>query len=455
MTSNKAATIAVTGVRLAVGAVVAVGCVFGVTAAVALPWPSISGTTAETAVTTVPADAALVCTGAFHALGRDVQDASALESVGSSRITDGGDPVSPDSVELAGSDGAASAQVFTAEVQDRQAPLVAASESQRLAEEDLSGLAAGSCEQASTESWIVGGSIQTGATDVLVLANPGSVTATVTLTVYGEEQSASTVILPAQTQTGIPFASIAAGETEPIVRVTAEGAPVRASLQSALMSTLEPAGVDVQSSTGVVGQELVFAGMQVVALGEGNATDALRLLAVDADTEAQVTVRDVDGRTASTFTAPLSAGVPLEVALGDLEIGTYSVEVLADVPLVGGLWQGTGTGGGTDFAWMTPSPVLEDDALFAVPSGPRPALHLLGDPESDAVVTLTRIDGSAQEIRVAAGASELVDLRASSLYRISTDAPVRAAVTMAGEGQLAGWPVSPGPGAQQVIGVVP
>ncbi|GAB3600955.1 DUF5719 family protein [Microbacterium tumbae] len=457
MTSRRAVTIAATSARLAAGAVVAVGCAVGVVAAAAAPWPTVTGSAAQTTVATVPGDAVLVCTGAFNALGRDVQNASELQGVGDSRITAGGDPADPERSSIDNDDvvGGSGAEVFTAAAEGREAPLIAAAESQRLAVDDLAGLAAGSCDQATTESWIIGGSIETGAGDVLVLTNPGGVTATVTLNVFGEEQSSSSVVIPAQSQTALPFASIAAGQTEPIVRVTAEGSPVRASLQSALMSTLDPAGIDLQPSTTVAAETLIFAGIQVAALAEGNATDALRLLAVDADTQARVVVRDLDGGSASDFTAPLSAGVPLEIALSDLPLGTYSVEVTADVPLVGGVWQSSGTGAGTDFAWMTPAAPLTADTLFAVPSGPEPRLHLIGDPQQEATVALTDEGGTTREIAVAPGASALVDLPGPGVYRLSSDAAVTAAVTLSASGQLAGWPVAPGPSEQDSVTVLP
>jgi hypothetical protein len=67
-TSRKAITVVATGARLLVGALVAVGCVAGVAAAIVAPWPAVEHTAASSHVTTVPGDPRLVCTGPFRAL---------------------------------------------------------------------------------------------------------------------------------------------------------------------------------------------------------------------------------------------------------------------------------------------------------------------------------------------------------------------------------------------------
>ncbi len=456
MTAKRAVTIAVTGARLAAGAAIAVGCVLGVSAAIAAPWPSVQSTAAEATVSRVPGNAVLVCSGAFTAVGRDAQDASKLESVGSSGITVGASTGEPAEATLENQDvsGSAGAEVFTSAAEGRIVPALAAAEAQRLLADDLAGLAAGACISPSTESWIVGGSIETGAGDVLVLSNPGTVTATVTLTVFGAQPTSSTVVIAAQAQTAIPLASIAGGQTEPVVRVTAAGSPVSAVLQSALVDTLDPAGVDLLGATTVVSEALTFAGVQVVALAEGDATNALRLLSVDTDVDASVVVRDRSGTIAQEFTAPLTAGIPLDVALTDLDLGTYTVEVGAAVPLVAGIRQSSGTGAGTDFAWLTPAAPIDGETTFAVPSGPNPRLHMVGSPDGESIVTLTDATGTAREYKLDAGTSRIVSLSRSTVYTLEAQGAVSAAVMMAADGQLAGWPVAPGLDAEDDITVV-
>ncbi|WP_460799715.1 DUF5719 family protein [Microbacterium sp. GXF0217] len=456
-TRKRAITVVTTGARLFVGAVVAVGCVVGAGAAIVAPWPDIETTAASTQVATVPGDPVLVCTGPFRALGRESQSADQMQAAGVGRITVDGEPTAPAQSTIATPDlvGGEGAAVFTGVVQERTSAEIAASESLVLAEEDLSGLAAAPCAPAATQSWIVGGSVETGANDVLVLSNPGAVPATVTLTVYGGGSNPVTHVIPAATQIALPFASIAADAEDPVVRVTAEGAPVRAVLQSALTRTLDPAGTDLQASAIEASQMVRFAGVQIVAAPtEGTATNAIRLLAPDVDTDAQVVVRDETGATAAAFVVPLTAGTPLDVALADLELGTYSVQVTAGTPVVAAIWQSEGTGPGTDFAWMTPASELEE-TLFAVPAGPSPKLHLVNSTEQDATVVLSAIGGTERQIMVPAGSAELVSVRAATVYRLSSDADVTAAVTMAEPGRLAGWPVAQAGDEEREITVYP
>ncbi|MGF6821558.1 hypothetical protein M2317_000444 [Microbacterium sp. ZKA21] len=456
-TRKRAIAVVATGARLFIGAVVVVACVVGAGAAIMAPWPGIETTAASTQVATVPGNPVLVCTGPFRALGRESQSADQMQAAGVGRITVDGEPTTPAqstiaTPDLVGGDGSA---VFTGVVQGRTSAEIAASESLALAEEDLAGLAAGPCSPAATQSWIVGGSVETGANDVLVLSNPGAVPATVTLTVYGGASTPVTQVIPAATQVAMPFASIAADAEDPVVRVTAEGAPVRAVLQSALTRTLDPAGSDLQGSAIEASETLRFAGVQIVAAPtDGTATNAVRLLAPDADTEAQVVVRDDSGATAAEFVVPLTAATPLDVALADLDLGIYSVEVTAATPVVAAIWQSEGTGGGTDFAWMTPASPLEE-TLFAVPAGPSPKLHLVNSTDQDLTVVLSAVGGTEREVAVPAQSAELISVRPATVYRLSADGELTAAVTMAESGRLAGWPVAPGAGEEREITVYP
>ncbi|WP_426806218.1 DUF5719 family protein, partial [Stenotrophomonas sp. SrG] len=64
---------------------------------------------------------------------------------------------------------------------------------------------------------------------------------------------------------------------------------------------------------------------------------------------------------------PLVGGRPVEIDLGGLPVGSYTVEVEADAPVVSAVWQTTGFEEGDDFAWYTPSPLVAVPSLFAVP----------------------------------------------------------------------------------------
>lgn len=462
MTQNRAIRVVATSARLLVGAVIAVGCVLGVTAAVALPWPGIVNEPAQVSVTPTAGDTTLVCTGDFRAIGRNTQNVGQMSSARTASLTAESDGAADES-ELTASD------LFTADFsgpaagplklvgnadQNSDVPMAAA-ESVSLGAEDLSGLAASACREPSTQSWLVGGTVETGTSDLIILSNPGDVTATATITVFGAEQSSTNTIVPAGTQLAVPLSSVAAGLQDPVVRVTAAGAPLRAVLQSSLIRTLDPSGIDVQDTAGAPRTALAFAGVQVLTKSPETAVTVLRLMATDQAAQVTITVR-ADGEEAQQLSVPLDAAVPAEVNLDGLDPGMYSVEVAADAPVVGAVRQVTGIGAGADFAWMTPAPGVSGEAVFAVPAGPTPRVHLVNTAGTEASVTLAPVaGGEGEDITVPAGGSIAIDVSDDTTYSLTTDAPLHAAVTLAGANAMAGWPIWPGAAAQAAITVYP
>ena len=462
MTENRAIRVVATGARLLAGAIVAVGCVVGVTAAVALPWPGVVNDPAQVSVTPTAGDTTLVCTGDFRAIGRNTQDAGQMSSAGDFALTAEGAGASERS-ELSASDlssadfsGLAAGPTKLVGSPDQgSVELIAAAESISLAADDLSGLAGSACREPSTEAWLVGGTVETGTSDLIILSNPGDVTATATITVFGSEQSSTKTLVPAGTQLAVPLASVAAGQQQPIVRVTAAGAPLRAVLQSSLIRTLDPSGVDMQDTAGAPRTDLSFAGVQVLVKSPDYPVTLLRLMATDQGGQANITVRSNDD-VVRELSVPLDAGIPTEVNLDELEAGVYTVDVAAEAPVVGAVRQVTGIGPGADFAWMTPAPELSSEVLVAVPNGPRPRIHLVnaGDAEASAVLT-PAAGGAAQEITIPAGGSGAVDVSQGTVYSLTMDAPLHAAVTMAGTDAMAGWPIWSGAAAAEAVTVYP
>ncbi len=114
-------------------------------------------------------------------------------------------------------------QVLTGAVDGRSVPLIAGAESVTIAADDLAGYAALPCGVPRLESWLVGGSIDTGTEDIVTLTNAADVPSTVTLSVYGPARSTRTVIVPARSQAALPLTSFATGNDVPVVKVSAVG----------------------------------------------------------------------------------------------------------------------------------------------------------------------------------------------------------------------------------------
>src|SRR5690606_30387930 len=121
----------------------------GVVAAIALPWPTVEHSPASAQVSPLPGDTVLVCNGDLRALGRDTANAAEMTTAGDPTLTVHGFDGDPASVPLSTpelQDGS-SAQALSGAVENRKAPLIAASESITLASEDLDGLAAAPCRE--------------------------------------------------------------------------------------------------------------------------------------------------------------------------------------------------------------------------------------------------------------------------------------------------------------------
>lgn len=460
MSTNRAFRVAATGARVLTGAVVAAACVIGTVLAVTAPWPAITHEPAQADVTPLPGDTVLVCNGDFRAIGRNPSKSLEMVSAAEPRLTAQGSSGRPESSPLPAKDLAdgGSAQRLVGAVEDREAPLLGATESFSLAEDDLFGLAAAPCRPAGLESWLVGGTVATGTEDLIVLTNPGVVPSTVALGLYGSVRASSTVIVPAESQIALPLTSIAVGSDYPIVKVTATGSPVRAVLQSSLTRTLDPAGADLQDAVAAPQRNPVIPGIQVFE-NEGDNSDmaVVRLLSPDVDAEAVVTLSKLgSAATAAELEVPLTADVPTELSLSTLAPGEYTARIESDAPVLAAVRQQDGAGPQTDFAWALPAPEIEDDVYVSIPAGPSPRVVLVNNEDSDSTVQLTPVDGGEPiEVTVPAGSSASVPVTERTVYALSTSGPVHASVAMTATGALAVWPVWPSAGAQQSITVYP
>jgi hypothetical protein len=444
-----------TGTRLAVGAIVSVVSVLAVTAASMLAGPEVRTPAPALEVTPAPAETVLACDGPVLALGRSAEDAAALTVAAPARVTAGNDRGEEPEADVLAQPAVAGEAAATRYVQrpaGRDAVSAAAASSAVLNDTDLAGFTASACRPPQMESWLVGGNTVTGATGIVLIANPGDVNATVQVTVYGvagpvTPPGAEAVPIPARTQVALPLAGLAGGEERPVLRITATGAPVRASLQSSLVRTLDPGGVDVQSAVRPA-TEQVIPGLRVVgeATGAEGASTITRLLS-ESDTTATITVSEPGGGGAPVLEphrVQLTGGAPVEVDLGGLDDGSYTVSVAADAPLVAAVWQTTGFGAGADFAWHTAAPAFSAATLVAVPEGDDATLSLANPSPEDVTVTVAAQGGAARDVQVPAGDSAAIEVDAGALYTIDPGgAPVHAAIGFANPSALAAiavWP---------------
>lgn len=456
-------------IGLVVGAVISAAAVAAATVVVTVDAPGLTREPISLSAQPPATASVAVCTGPILASGRDPQQAALLTDAAGQRVTAGAadEAVTTESV-LVPQDvsGGAGPVAVTVQPSGGERADLAAAGSARVDDADLVGFAASACVRAQTESWLVGGAGTTGAADLVVLGNPGDVPALVTLEVYGASgRSLSPVgrdiLVAAGSQRVIPLAALALGEEAPIVRVTSTQAPVQAALQASLTRILTPGGVDHVAAVGAPEDALVIPGVRVAlgpgATGAGEVPVSLRLLAPASDGVATVTVFDGSGTVGDPQEVPLTAGVPLQLDLSGLAVGTYTVGVVATTPVTGAVWATTGFDAGSDFGWFTGAQSLTEPTLVAVAEGPAPTLTLTSAGSADSRVSVVDADGSgAREISVAAGTSVEVPVEGGRVYRIDPgEGDIRAAVGYAGEGALAGYPVQPGDAAAAAILVYP
>jgi hypothetical protein len=302
----------------------------------------------------------------------------------------------------------------------------------------------------------------------VLLSNPGVVPATVQLTVFGAAGAQTppggtdVVIAPGQ-QRVIPLAGLVLGEASPVVRVSAAGAPVHASLQTSITRTLTPGGVD---QVGAIREPLPIQTITGIAVtrspgaeGASDVATVLRVLAPSADTAATITVTPVgrDEPALDPEEVPLVAGQPVEVDLRGLPVGSYTARVEAEDPVVAAVWQATGFEAGDDYAWYTPSPLVSVPSLFAAPSGPPPALTLVNPDDEPVDVTVSSVDGAYRlEVSVPANGSMTARLSPRTVYVLDPgEGEILAGLSLTGDGALAAMPVWPADAAAPEIMVYP
>ncbi|MBU4466260.1 MAG: large extracellular alpha-helical protein [Actinobacteria bacterium] len=470
MTDRRMFRLAGDSARVLIGAVVAAGLVTATLTAVVMPWPSLAQAPVSVTATPAPSDTVAVCTGSPLALGRDAQQATQLTSAADQAVTAG---VASDATTAAQSaltatsvSGSVGPAVLTAPPEGGTLADLAAAGSATVTSTDLAGFTASECRTPLMESWLVGGATTTGSADLVVLANPGNVAATVQLTVYGSTgaqvpPSGANLVIAPRTQRVVPLSGLLFGESSPVVHVTASGGPIAASMQASITRTLVTGGVDQFGSIATAETTQVIPGVTVTAptgdAGAAQPSTILRLLAPSDSTTATITVSGADGAAGWTQQIPLTAGLPAEVALSSLAAGAYTVRIDAQAPVVAAVWQTTGFAAGADFAWYTAAPEIAGANLVAVPQGPGPSLSLANTGTADASVTLEPVAGGAAPVTVVVpvGRTVGVPVTAGSVYRLTSSSPIHGMVSFSAADALAGFPLQPAAAAAATIRVYP
>ena len=450
-------------------AVLGVAAVAGglVAAAVLLPLPGVEAEAPSTVVQPAESRQLRVCPGPLLSLAEDAAQATAASSFGSAPIAIAADPAAalveqspiaaPDN-SRADVDGGPVA--IAAEPGSVDAGMVAGAQSQDAATTSVLGFAASSCAEPASESWLVAGATDVGRSGLVFLSNPGQVASNVDVRVIGEtgpvEASAALgIVVPPGTQRVVSLAGLAPNVRSTVVHVTSTGGPIAAALEHSVVLGLEPAGVELSTPAAPPATAQVIPGVVIADRrglepvedhAEGDDHPAIRLLAPDADAAAVIEVVDDAGTSVSRIDAELLAGRAVDVPLGVVDPGGYTVVVEADAPVVAAV-RTTVLGDGedpivADLSWSAATAPLLERATIAVPQGPGPALHLANPGDEEAAVEVV-IGGVQRQVTVPAGGAASVDLEPDARVVLDGVEGLHASVSFAGDARLSSMPVAP------------
>ncbi|WP_129590457.1 DUF5719 family protein [Cryobacterium aureum] len=448
-------------------------------AATLLTPPTVERSPQSSEIAPLPSEQQRVCPGPLLTLAEDSTQAQSASSVGAASAVYGAfeasslEQIRPQVTEITAVDDSNSRQpplLLTVPVQDgiTVPPLMAGSQSQVAATDTIGGLAVAACAEAASDSWIVGGSTDIGRTSLLLLSNPTPVLATVDVTVSGESglvdaPGATGILVQPGEQRVISLAGLAPNVKSPVLHVSSRGGQVAASLEQSSIRGIEPGGVEIIGTTATPATNQIIAGVRVMAAvsdetvttGEGFNADTPSIRVFVPGTVAatvQIGVTSADGSGAGTSTqVDVEPGIATEIPLAPLAVGSFSVQLRSDEPIVAAARTATDSTGGKDFGWFSASSPLEGSFVVAVAEGPSPTLHLVNSGAADAALTLTPSAGTPADLTVDAGGSATVPLLNGERYVVSGGSELWALVNYSGDGMLSSFALNPpGPLASSI-----
>ena len=478
------------GRRAAVMSLRIVSGVVGLAAAAAvvagvglMPLPTMGVEPLGTVVEPEPADLQTVCPGVLLRLGDETGgDAGSVFPVGTLSLAAAAEPGQPAATPLGGGDASAAAppqQPSTHVLPASEGAVLATAQAQALSGQGgLQGLATAACAEPTSSAWLVGGGTTVGRTSILHLVNPTAVSAEITLELWGESGQVRApgmagITVPAGGRLALPLSGFAPDLASPVVHVEARGGQVAAWLQTNVTRVLDPGGVDLVGAGSAPSRELVIPAVRIRdalavagSLGIEGYEDLSAIIRIgnpsDEIASVEVSLTPITGGASpSTFEVSIAGGevvdTLLEAAheLGEevLADGSYLVSVRSDVPVVAGVRtstieepRATDDGrlfaGDVDIAWFASAVALRADAALAVAQASSPVLMAVSvDGDAHTLVLESLSGGDDVMLEVPAVGAAVAQLPSGAAYRIRDADGVAAAVSFAGDGQVASYPV--------------
>jgi hypothetical protein len=455
-----------------------------IAAASILPLPSILTSRAvnsspSTLVSPIPTAQQLVCPGGLLRLASaSGQGATKASSLGIAATQSGTSSGSASRTAFTGSDAgtggsAAAPQLLStppAAAGSATPSMIAGAQSQSIATDEFAGLASSACSAPSGSVWLSGGATSVGRTTLLMIANPSDVQATVSIHIFGENGAVTApgtdgIIVEPHGQSVLSLAGFAPGLVSPVVHVQSTGGQIVATLEQSTVRGLAPGGVDFVGGTPSLERTTVIPGVVVTdtsalqsQLGESGFEDLQSTLRVYLPSgkavDASVSIVSESGKlTGNASTASLTPGKVTDLPLDSVPDGSYTVIVRAPVPVLASVRVSTSGSAAvadrTDFAWLTPAPILTKPALVSVATGMTAAIHFDNPTKKSETVTLTPVGavntGPSGDLTVTvpAGSAATAPVVAATTYRLGGYTGLYASVSGVTDGGITGYVVSP------------
>lgn len=440
------------GARAVTGLVVIGAAAAAVTLLGTVKLPEVSTKPAAVTVdTTQKAQRTLACAGSFAELGADPEHPSTAVPQGFATVAVSG---TGEASKLKRPSGGGDPTVLRADAHET----LGAAQIQSVKTENLRGSTASACAEPRNEQWLIGGSTAVGSATTLSLGNPGTVTATVKISLYDGEGPVAAiktagVILAPGTQQIISLNGYAPERDRIAVRVSSSGAPVTASLGVGQVSGINPFAVSSVTRQGEPEKHLVIPGIANQSNRKAGPSDAgegdqfpviVRAIAPSGDIgKAKVRALDEAGRSTDVGELSLLAGGVAELTIKHWPAGANAMLIDSNLPIVAAVQGSVQHDDDHDNEWFVPAPEILPDAATAVPIVDGGKLVLVNPGAESATVRIADAKEKAKTTEVRLNPGSATEVSAPPAALVTSDRSIHAGVRVLSNGDLAGYPVLP------------
>jgi hypothetical protein len=333
------------------------------------------------------------------------------------------------------------------------------STSQTVNLDSMRGLAGASCQEPSTNFWLVGGSTADGRESLLVLSNPSPIDETADLQIFTElgqveGPGLKGISVLARSTTVISLASLAPSAGALAVQVQSQGAKLAGWIQHRSVNGLESLGVDYVSPASTARTEVVIPGLSIrgaqtvkqVSQTEGisDAGHALRVFAPTGATIAVQIVSSSENAFGSVLTKTIEAGLVQDFPIQDLLDGDYTVFVNSDQPIFASVRVAAGNDSGKpriDFAWLGAAEEITS-ARAVASSEDLESLLVLGNGSGELVTAVITNLKTGATSRISVGAKRAASVEMAGAVSIESEAGIYATVISSINSQIMSLGVS-------------